>query len=300
MIKQINQNSLYSFQELPINHLQIDNNQPRKDYGTKEDKGILKKSIQERGILNPIAVNQVENDRYTIIDGHRRYKAAKELELATVPCIIYAKLKDAEFEIRRFELQNNRRPWKPLERSNAFSRIKDLLHLRNNQQLADLIGVSKSLVNNSLQLREIKLEYVTLMERYGLTEAYQTEFVRFKSKIRRIGDFEVDDIIENLFQRVKNKVIKSAKEFRKLGRIFLRATANEAALLNFLSNPDMTTKELEKQSVRSNRSLYVELLTQQLSQDLQKGIEPNPQDIEGVRQLIKIANIYVKHKMEPN
>lgn len=279
----------YKYKELPINQLQIDNFQPRSDYGTDGDKNRLKKSIAEHGILQPIEVTQLDDDKYTIIDGHRRYKTAEELGFSTIPCIVYPALKPADVELKRFEMQNNRRPWKPLERSNALERIKSLMHLKNNQQLADLIGVSKTLVNNSLQLRTMALDNLNQMARYGFTESYQIEFIRLKPKIRRVGKFEVQDIIDNLFQRVQDNVIKNAKDFRTLGNIFSRASANEAALITFLSDPDMTISELEQRSSRSSLTLSGETIIKQMTEIRQKGIEFSPQEKEILKLVVKLA-----------
>lgn len=278
----------YKYQELPISQIQEDNNQPRQYFGTDGDKNRLKKSIEEHGILQPIEVCLLEDNMYIIIDGHRRFKVAEELEFTTISAIVYPKLKPAELEIRRFELQNNRRPWKPMERSNALERIRNLMHFKNNQQLADLIGVSKTLVNNSLQLRSIRFDHLDQMARYDLSESYQIEFVRLKPKIRKIGKFEVQDIIDNIFQKVRDNVIKNAKDFRTLGKIFSRASANEAALISFLSDPDMTIDELEQRSSHSNMTLSGEQLIKQISENLQKGIEFSPQEKEIFKLLAKL------------
>lgn len=280
----------YLFQTLSLKQIEIDSEQPRTDIGTEGDTSRLKTSIEKHGILNPIAVTQLELNRYKIIDGHRRYKVAKDLGVITIPCIVYSKLKPADLEISRYEMQNNRRPWRPIERSNHFARIMELMRLKNNQQLAQALHLSKTLVNNSLQLRTIHLDYLTLMEKYGLSESYHTEFVRLKPKIRKIGNFEVQDIIVNIFERVRNKVIKSAKDFRKLGRVFQRASANEKALINFLSDTDMTIDELEQQTLQSGFSLHVEQLIQQISKKKQEGQDFNPQEKEFLEQLRLLLN----------
>jgi len=83
------------------------------------------------------------------------------------------------------------------------------------------------------------------MDDHKLGPSYQVEFVKLFEKLRPIKNFTVDDIIKTLFERVQHKVIRSSKDFRTLGRIFLRATANHGYIYAFLSNPDMTVEELE-------------------------------------------------------
>ncbi len=255
----------YTFKELPISQVERDPNQPRKDFGTDGDENRLLTSIEQYGIEQPIIVSQVEDRRYIILDGHRRYICAKKLGFKTLPCRVYPKLPSGEFESRRYEIQNNRRPWKPLERSEAIQRIKNYLRFETNKQIASHLHISESVIGNSLQLRSEKMEHLEMMAKYGLSEAYQVEFVRLKPKIRKIREFEVDDVIQKLFEKVQHKVIRSAKDFRKLGRVFLRATANEKEVYRFLSNPDMTINELENKTVHSGFSLLIEQLIQKVA-----------------------------------
>ena len=282
-------NDLFQYQELSLKCIRGDNNQPRKDFGTDGDNNRLRKSIAKHSLLQPIEVCQSDGE-YIIIDGHRRFKIAEELGFTTISAIIFPKLKPAEIEIRRFELQNNRRPWKPLERSNALERIKALKHYKTNQQLAELFGVSKTLISNSLQLRTIAFDHLNQMANYGLTESYQIEFIRLKPKIRRIGKYDIQQIIDHIFQKVSDNVIKNAKDFRTLGKVFSRASANESALLAFLSDPDMTVDELLQRSSRSNIALFTELLIKYARGNMQKGIEFSSQEKEGFKELTKLIN----------
>ena len=246
--------SEFVFKELPLDQIQRDPDQPRKDFGTEGDANRLMLSIKELGIQQPLAVSKIDENRYTILDGHRRYICAQKIQLPTVPCRIYPKLSEGEFERIRFEIQNNRRPWKPLERSEALERIKSSNNFKTNKELSAYLHLSETLIGNSLQIRRQKMEYLSLMEKHDIQESYRVEFVRLKPKIRKIKEFEIDEIIRNLFERVEHGVIASAKEFRKLGRIFLRATANEAELYRFLSDSDMTVTELDQRTLQSGFS----------------------------------------------
>jgi hypothetical protein len=59
---------------------------------------------------------------------------------------------------------------------------------------------------------------------------------------------------------------------RTIGKIFLRASANEQEIYNFLSDPDMTLGELEQRTVQSGFSLHLEQAMQQIAQKLKDGI----------------------------
>lgn len=256
----------FVFREIPLKYLEQDPEQPRKNFGTEGDKNRLFLSVRNIGIQQPLVVSEVEENRFIILDGHRRYQCAQRLELATVPCRVYPKLDSGDFAYIRFEVQNNRRPWKPLERSDALNSIKESKGFRSNRDLAKHLHISEDLVSNSLQLRNQKIEHIILMERYDLEESYRTEFIHLKPKLRKIKEFEVDQIICNLCERVQQGVIKNAKDFRKLGKIFLRAKANEEQIYSFLSNPDMTVKELDLQNpVQTGFSLLLEEVLSRLT-----------------------------------
>lgn len=273
------------FKQLPLSKIERDPQQPRRDFGTSGDENRLLVSIKDLGIQQPIAVSEVEPDRFIILDGHRRYICAQKLKLKTVPCRIYPKMSLGEFERLRFEIQNNRRPWKPLERSEAIERIKNANNMKTNKELAKFLHLSETLVGNSLQLRKEKLDYLELMERYDLPESYRVEFVRLKSKIRKIRNFEASEIIQIIFEKVQHSIIKSAKDFRRLGRIFLRATANEAELHRFLSDPDMTVSELMQRAQQSGFSLVIEELIQKVSKKRQEGTAFSSQEKDFLKQL---------------
>lgn len=283
------------FQELPVEKIEKDPSQPRTNLGTAGDQNRLLNSIKIYGIEDPIKVSEIEENRYIIMDGHRRYVCAQKLGLKHVPCRIYPKMSIIEFESRRYEIQNNRRPWRPLERAEALTRIKDSKNFRNNKELANYLRISETVVANSLQLRKQKVDHLGMMERYNFSDSYQTEFVRLKSKFRKIRNFEVDDIIQILFEKVKNKIIKNSKDFRNLGRIFLRATANESALYEFLSNPDMGVNDLENHVTRSSTSLLFEQLLNKFSD--KNGINLSSQENSLLTQLFNAIQNYLFPKL---
>ena len=96
----------------------------------------------------------------------------------------------------------------------------------------------------------IECDYLSLLDRYGLSVSYRAELARLRPKLRRIKEFQISDIVKVLCEKVQYKVIKNAKDFRKLIPIFLRAGANEQHIHRFLCDPDMTIGELERLTER--------------------------------------------------
>ncbi|MBI3633842.1 MAG: hypothetical protein HY226_06175, partial [Candidatus Vogelbacteria bacterium] len=115
-----------------------------------------------------------------------------------------------------------------------------------------------------------------------LAPSYQVEFVKLRPKLRPIKgspkDFGIDDIIKTLFERVSHQVIRTSKDFRTLGRIFLRATANSKQLHTFLSDPDMTVGDLEDMTIQSGFSLWLEQSIEKIQANQKAGTKFSSQE----------------------
>lgn len=115
------------FKELPIEQIEHDIGHLIMDFPATTQEEWLLNSIRSIGIQVPIAVMEIDKDRYTIIDGHRRAICPERAEQKTVPSLVYHTLSDSEFYTLRFELQDNFRPLTQSERARQLKRIKDHL-----------------------------------------------------------------------------------------------------------------------------------------------------------------------------
>ena len=257
----------FKFVELPIEIIETDPNQPRKLFELRNggDHTRLLKSIQHYGIEDPIKVSEVEEGRYIIIDGHRRFTCAKELGFETIPCRIYPKMNDGEFEARRYEMQNNRRSWRPLEKANAIHRIKTEYYDASPKEIADLIGISQPSLFHFDELRNTRLDYLELMSAYNLKEYQREGFQRVLPKLRRIRQFQVDDIVKILFRKISDNLLYRATDFTALRKIFSMATLHEEQIEEFLTNSKMSITELCELTQLSGVSSQIKNLIQELS-----------------------------------
>jgi hypothetical protein len=150
--------------------------------------------------------------------------------------------------------------------------------------------MSISVVNCSLRLRREKMEYLEMMERYGLAQAYRDEFLKLRPKIFKIGKFEADDIIGIIFKKIEDEVITSSKDLRTLKRFFIRDSVNEDALEKFLSDPVMRVSQLERHAVQNGFSFLVDQLVKKIGESLQNGKEFTPQERPILLQLRELLN----------
>jgi len=192
----------------------------------------------------------------------------------TIRCEIYPEhLDEGDLEKMRFNLQTNFRPWKPLERAEELERIKNKKGFKNNKELSAYLHYPEALLSTSLSVQKKIEKYRSLIKEYELSHGYQAEFVKLLPKIRPIEEFTIDDIIRNIFTRARHKVIASAKDFRKLSSVFIRANANKAEIYRFLKDPDMEVNALYERTERSGYVRDVEHALHQTADKLSKNID---------------------------
>jgi len=257
----------FKFVELSLDLIETDPNQPRKVFELRGggDHTRLLKSIQHYGIEEPIKVSEIAPERYIIMDGHRRFSCARELKFEKVPCRIYPKMNDGEFEARRYEMQNNRRGWRPIEKANAIHKIKSEYRNASQKEIADLIGIRQTTLFHFTELRDTRLEYISLMEKHNLKEYQQVGFTQLRPKLRKIKQFQVDDIIQILFQKISDNLLYKRSDFTALSKIFATASLYEEYIERFLTEPKMSVTELCELAQLSGMSVQIKNLIQELS-----------------------------------
>jgi ParB family transcriptional regulator, chromosome partitioning protein len=152
---------------LPLDLLQRGKYQPRVDM-RQESLEELASSIKAQGIVQPIVVRPVdgaapgESQRYEIIAGERRWRAAQLAGLATVPAVIRRVPDEAAIAMALIE-NIQRENLNPLEEARALERLISEFGITH-QQAADAVGRSRAAVSNLLRLLELPQEITTLVE----------------------------------------------------------------------------------------------------------------------------------------
>ena len=140
------------FAEVPLDAITPNPRQPRQHFD-EEALAELVTSIREVGLLQPVVVREVDADRYELVMGERRWRAAGEAGLRTVPAIIRETSDD---DLLRDALLENlhRQELNPLEEAAAY---QQLLHEfgATHEQLALRIGRSRPQITNTLRLLQL-------------------------------------------------------------------------------------------------------------------------------------------------
>lgn len=287
----------FRFMELPLAAIEGDPNQPRKafGYGAGKEYDRLLRSILHYGIEDPIKVSEIEEGRFLIMDGHRRFSCAKRLSLEKVPCRVYPKMSDGEFEARRYELQNNRKSWKPMEKANAIYKIRAEYKEATQKEIANLLGMSPIHLSHFLGLREMRVEYLELMSDLNMKEYQRLAFMQMLAKIRKIRHWEIDDIIKILFQKITDNVLNSVSDFKVLARIFANASIHEEEILDFLANASMTVNELSEKSKMSGFSSIIKKVVEELSIKKNQGMNLTEKEFHLLKDLNQLAESFIKN-----
>src|SRR5437879_10168315 len=125
--------------------------QPRKDFG-REPLQELIDSIRQHGIIQPLIVRQV-GTRFELIAGERRWRAAQELGLTTVPAIIRSA---NDLEVLELSLIENlqRADLNPIEEAQGYARLANEFGMRQ-EDIALKVGRSRAAVANALRLLDL-------------------------------------------------------------------------------------------------------------------------------------------------
>jgi len=137
--------------ELPIEFLRPSRFQPRRIFADEEMDGLAE-SVKERGILQPILVRRDPDnpDRYEIVAGERRWRAAQRAHLHEVPVIVREVSDDGMLEVALVE-NVQRLDLGPLEEAGGYRRLIDeFAHTQD--ELARIVGKSRSHIANILRL----------------------------------------------------------------------------------------------------------------------------------------------------
>jgi ParB family chromosome partitioning protein len=157
--------------QLPLDLLQRGKYQPRVDM-RQESLEELAASIKAQGIVQPIVVRPVagaaagDSQRYEIIAGERRWRAAQIAGLATVPAVIRRVPDEAAIAMALIE-NIQREDLNPLEEARALERLISEFGITH-QQAADAVGRSRAAVSNLLRLLELPDEITAFVERREL------------------------------------------------------------------------------------------------------------------------------------
>lgn len=135
---------------IPLDEIETNPEQPRTSVGDLKE---LARSIEAKGVLEPLLVRPIGDSRYRIIAGERRFRAAMEAGLTEVPCIEFDVPENEVIEIALIE-NLHRKDLHPFEEADGYAGLASR-HGYTQQQIADALGKSRVSVTEAMSLLEI-------------------------------------------------------------------------------------------------------------------------------------------------
>ena len=163
--------------EIPIDRLSPNPQQPRHQF---DDEALaeLAASIRRHGVLQPVLVSEDGPERYILVTGERRWRAAQLAGLETIPAVIRERLESAD-QLELALVENlQRRDLTPLEAARAFDHLRSSLGL-SQAEIAARVGMDRSTVANSLRLLKLPEEVRELVERGALSAGHARTLLAF-------------------------------------------------------------------------------------------------------------------------
>jgi ParB family transcriptional regulator, chromosome partitioning protein len=149
---QSDEERLQSSSELPIESIQPGESQPRVHFDP-DKLAELAASIKSQGLVQPIVVRPLSNNRYELIAGERRWRAAQMAGLRNIPAVVKNVTNEAALAIALIE-NIQRENLSPMEEANALKKLIEQYDLTH-QSAADAVGRSRVAVSNLLRLLEL-------------------------------------------------------------------------------------------------------------------------------------------------
>lgn len=144
-----------SVQMIDIDHLEANRQQPRRRF---DDDGLeeLSQSIKETGILQPVLVTR-DGDRFRILAGERRVRAARLAGLTRVPVLVKEGLEDRDHLLLALIENVQRRDLTAMEEAESYWHLKDKFGMTQDE-IAERVGKDRTTVANAMRLLKLPAE----------------------------------------------------------------------------------------------------------------------------------------------
>jgi ParB family chromosome partitioning protein len=160
--------SLGSTTEIDVFLIEPNPFQPRREIAGPEFDALVA-SVRRHGVLQPVIVRPKDSG-YQLVAGERRWRAAKDAGLVTIPAVV----KDVgDREMLEVALIENlrREDLNPLERAAAYGRLSEEFQMTQDQ-VAEVVGLSRSTVANTLRLLDLPAEVQAAIAQGRITEGH--------------------------------------------------------------------------------------------------------------------------------
>ena len=245
--------------QLSLDKIHVNPNQPRTNFDSNQIDNLVV-SIKELGIIQPITVRKINDDKYEIISGERRYRASKIANLESIPC--YIKAVEDETDLLKMSLVENvqRVDLDPIEIALTYERFINEYNL-NIDAISRLVGKDRSTVSNYIRLLKLDPIIQSGIRDGFLSMGHGRALINVDDKKLQIEIYE-QIISSKLSVRQTEKIARGNKALASnnsssdVSKIYLDATNKFEKLFN----SKVTLKENRKGKVSLSTTFKLSLI----------------------------------------
>ncbi len=209
--------------ELPIDSIDPNPEQPRRVF-EPEQLERLADSIRRHGVIQPVVVERA-GDRYQLVVGERRLRAARAAGRSTIPAVVAEVEPHERLEVALIE-NVQRNDLNPIELAHAFRVLAETGATQ--EEIGERVSLDRSTVANHLRLLELPREYQEDVEAGRLTTGHAKALLQVSNKERR----------RHLRDRIVNNGL-SVRAVEELGRTGKSATRGRARHARTPKDPNL-------------------------------------------------------------
>jgi ParB/RepB/Spo0J family partition protein len=221
-------------QELSPGQIRANPDNPRLVF-LEEDMKQLMDSIREVGIKVPISV-YADGTHFVLLDGERRWRCAKRLNLSSIPAIIQGKPSKLENLLMMFNIHNVRVDWDLMPMATKLGEVRDMLQKSGKatdlKALAAITGVPRPTVQRALDLLDLPAKYQTMLLKEAgkprseqhvkpdlFIEIYRSLHVIESHTPEVLEQVSKGSYVDSMVKKYLHGVIENVVSFRELSKI---------------------------------------------------------------------------------
>ena len=208
--------------KIPTENIIPNPNQPRY-YFDRDNLKELSESIKEHGIIQPILVTKIDNNKYELIAGERRLQATKLVGIKEIPAIVRLATNQEKLELALIE-NIQRHNLNPIEEAKAYKKLQTEFKLTQ-KEVAKKSGKSRSAIANLVRILDLPVEIQRGIIEEKITEGHARAILGLENPEKQRALYELilrnnltvrsteDKVKEVTIHTHKRKIIKQADPY---------------------------------------------------------------------------------------
>lgn len=220
--------------KIPINVISTNPFQPRTEFDPKAIEE-LKKSILENGLIQPITVRRIPDNRFELISGERRLRACKDIGYREIPAYIL-KVDSNEAMLALSLIENiQREELNAIEISMAYKRLMEECNL-SQEEIAEKVGKDRSTITNSIRLLKLPKQIQEAIIKNEISAGHARALINLPSEELQIEVLKkilkeqlsvrkVENLVKNYLELTKKN--SESKKYNELDSIAQKDVENK-------------------------------------------------------------------------